>query len=804
MFGWISKGFDGVAIERAASFGEELRRLRVHAGLTQEELAERAGITAQAIGALERGDRRRPYPHTVRSLSAALGLSQPEQDALIRLVRAVETEPAPPPRPPAEPITALPVPPTPLFGRDQVRQEVSDLLSRPGLRLITMTGPGGVGKTRLAVEIAASSAAAFPDSVVLVSLASLTDYTLVVPAIAQAFGIREASGRSVRDALRMNLANKRLLLVLDNFEHVLEAAPEIAELLAACNELKLLVTSRSPLRLRGEQEFPVPPLAVPGVGAITPSADVVTAFASVVLFVARAQAADPSFRLTDANAPAVAEICRRLDGLPLAIELAAARIKLFSPEALLDRLQNRLTLLTGGARDLPDRQRTMRDAIAWSFGLLSPEEQALFRRLGVFVGGFTLDAAESVMAGFSQPRVDVIDAIASLVDKSLLRSLEGPDGGTRFGMLETIREYALEQLEREGETAVAHDRHADYFVAVAEHAAVPEYTPEEAMYARRLEPEFPNVRTALGWLLDEAPAELDGPRRALRLAGAMTRFWGIRGYLRESHTWIERALNAAPVEPSYARAVALTALGIIAWWVGDIDGALNRQEEALAIWRELDERRWIVSSLWFVGLVAAKLGNTAQMEELAKEADPLISQIGVTLWATVPSSLRAMAALMRGDRAGTEEYFAPVLAYQGRNNFPWAHAWVLGMFAEAALLERDHAAALERFQASLAEFNDHGDVYATIDGLIAVASQAAELGQAATAARLLGAESVVRAAIGNRVTWMSVTTSETVELTRARLGAEAFDRAFNEGRALCLADAVDLALAVQPGEGSRG
>jgi hypothetical protein len=429
---------------------------------------------------------------------------------------------------------------------------------------------------------------------------------------------------------------------------------------------------------------------------------------------------------------------------------------------------------------------------------LSAEEQALFRRLGVFVGGFTLEAAEAVAAGFTAPALDAMEAIASLVDKSLLRSLQGPEGAGRFRMLETIREYALEQLDEAGETATARDLHADHFMRVAEAAAVPEYTQEEAILARRLEADFANVRAALNWLLDEAPAELDGPRRALRLAGSMNRFWGIRGFLYEGAVWMERALKAAPDEPSFARAVTLTALGVTAWWVGDLDSALLRSEESLAIWKHLDEPRWVVCSLWFVGLVAAKLGNAPLLESLAQESDPLASQIGVTLWTTVPDSLRAMAAQVRGDGATMRAYFERALEYQRRHDFPWAHAWVSGMLAEAAILEGDQPTALARFQASLAEFNDHGDIYATIDSLIAIAGQAVAFGQADVAARLLGTESCIRQTIGNRVTWMSVSTSETIELTRARLGAAAFDQAFAEGRAMPLPEAVALALTVQP------
>ncbi len=496
-----------MAVNVGPSFGDLLQGFRDRAALTQEELAERAGLSADAIGLLERGERQRPRRHTVRQLAGALGLSDEE---CARFAAARQAQRAAP-RPDAALRPALPLPATTFVGRAAEIADLTRLLAPPTVRLVTLTGPGGVGKTRLAVEVAARLADQFADGAVFVPLAPLREPALVLDGIARELGITDRGGRPRLERLTARLRARRLLLVLDNFEHLLPAAPLLADLLAACPRLVVLATSRAPLRLSGERQYPVPPLPPPDAGSASRPENLAH-HPALALFAQRAGAVAPGFALTPETAEATAAICRRLDGLPLAIELAAAGVKVLPPRALLARLDRALPLLAGGPRDLPARQRTLRDTIAWSYDLLPPDEQGLLRRLAVFAGGWTLAAAEAVCGATSDQRpatsdtspptpsssvqpssvtghssLAVLRGLAALVDASLVQPPAAGDpatGAPRYTMLETVREYAAELLadppaSAAGEEEAVRRRHADYFLGLVEEAQQHLVGPEE-------------------------------------------------------------------------------------------------------------------------------------------------------------------------------------------------------------------------------------------------------------------------------------------------------------------------------------
>ena len=625
----------------------------------------------------------------------------------------------------------------------------------------------------------------------------------MIPTIARALGVVAEDERSPVERLAAALECRRMLLVLDNMEHVIGASVELFELLDACPALSMLVTSRRALRLSGEQEFALAPLSVPHFG-LRRSLEELRSSPAIALFSDRAAAANPAFVLSEENAAAVVTICERLDGLPLAIELAAARIKILSPQALASRLTGRLQILTVGPRDAPRRQQTLRETISWSYDLLTPYEQMLFRRLSVFAGGATLEAIDAV-AGYGVPfsQLDILDGIAALVDHSLLVREESTDGEPRFRMLETIREFALDGLEAADEAGAIRDAHAEFFVGQAEKAAANEYGGEESGLILRLEPDLDNVRAALSWLL---VGQEHGSRRAmlgLRLAGAMVRFWDIRGYLQEEEEWLLRALSLAPEEHAPARATALTALGVNAWFTSKLDEALGWQQKALETWRVLDDRKAIVRSLWFLGLVAGKRKEVDRLHELYEESAPLAPELGITLWAMVPTSLLALAAMAQGDGQRSMELFGETLEFHETHDYFWPQAWVYGVMAEGADAAGNREQSLEFYKRSLELFNTHGDIYATLDGLTAIAVHATAFGEAETAACLLGAVARMRASVGSRMTWLSVSEQEAIDIVKATLGGDRFALAQESSQSLQLGEAVALALAFQPGNSSE-
>ena len=526
----------------------------------------------------------------------------------------------PPPRTLDARPSNLPLQLTSFVGREDEIAEVKRLLERA--RLLTLTGAGGTGKSRLALQVASELLAGFSDGAFFVELASVTDPALVPSALAKALGVPEVPGRAIPEAVQNHLRDKELLLVVDNFEQVVEAGPMLEELLTAAPDLKVMVTSRAVLSLQGEQEYVVPPLELPDPERFP---DVLTLGRSeaVRLFTERARSVRPGFRLTGENARAVAEITARLDGLPLAIELAATRTKVLTPEQLLPRLQQRLGLLTAGARTLPDRQRTLRSAIAWSYDLLEAAERGLFARLSVFTGGWTLASAEAVCDP-GELGLDVLEGLTSLVDQSLVRRTESGVGESRFAMLETIREFAQEQLRAGGDLELVLRRHGEHFLGLAV-AAEPHLTGEDqGEWLDRCDREHANLRAALRWAIEAGEAD-----RVQRAAGALWRFWQQRGHLAEGRRWLEE-IQALPSgqAPTAARAKALTGAGGIAWWQEDIAAARGFYQEALAIERELGNPAGIAEGLYNLAFVAGAGGDIDAAVGLFEESLELFRRAG--------------------------------------------------------------------------------------------------------------------------------------------------------------------------------
>lgn len=626
----------------------------------------------------------------------------------------------------------LPAAGTALVGRTKERAALKELLSKTEVRLVTVTGPGGIGKSRLAIEAARESAECFAGGVSFVPLATVSDPSLVILAIAQTLGIHESAGTPATDALKEYLrdSTEPTLLVVDNFEQLMAAAPTLSELLVLAPSLKLLVTSRAPLHISNEREFPVTPLALPDAKAAqTASAETLSQCPAVALFVQRAAAVKPDFTLTDENAAPVAEICSRLDGLPLAIELAAARVKLLAPAAMRTRLASRLQLLTGGARDLPARQQTLRQALDWSYDLLTETERKMFRRLAVFVGGCTLGAAESVCDARQDLGIDMLEGMASMVDKSLIRQAEQKDGEPRFTMLETIREYGLAKLAECGEEALTRRAHAAYCLVLAEEGAVDDLSGNRTGWRDEFEAEHDNFRAALSWLEETRDAKW-----GLRLGIALFRFWEMREYLSEGREWLGRMLSLENAEgATNSRMRTLFAAGVLAAEQGDYAAATKLVQESAELARTLGDKRSIAIALNAHAVNARDGGDAAGSRALFDESLVLWRELGDrAALARGLSNLANVVKLQRDFAKANVLYQECLTIFREVGDEP-GYAWALNHKGDVCRDQGDPIEARNLYEQSLAAFRRIGDAWGIAGSLADLGTLAREEGQFAAA-----------------------------------------------------------------------
>lgn len=782
------------ADQRDGDFGGLLQRYRLAAGLSREALAERAGLSATGIGALERGQRRAAHADTVRRLTEALQLGHDDAAALTAAVVRHRTPPMPsdpipiPPRGSPELVAPL----TPLIGRAWDLAVVCGLLLADDRRLVTLTGPAGVGKTRLALAVAEQLARDFPESVVLVDLAPIREPRLVLEAVAERLGLPKSEERTFQQLAQV-LQGPRRLVVLDCFEQVLPAARDLPALLAGAPELRLLVTSRSPLGLRSEHVYPVAPLEVPDPDHLATLGELAMVPA-VRLFLERARAGMPAFELTEENARPIAELCVHLDGLPLAIKLAAARLQLLSPQMMLERLGQRLSLLRWTAQDLPERQQTLEAAIAWSYELLDPAEQALFRRLGVFAGGFTLEAAEALMDAVGGAKSEVLEGLSGLVGSSLVLGQHETSGHRRYGMLESIREYAVERLAEHDEAEVTSRAHAAYLVGLVEQEEVRLREGDRNARSVLLEEELQNLYEARRWIGEHSDAELE-----LRLATIPSVYWLLGDNLEERRSRLEAALQRISRETS---TVGLG--GFIAPWIalgdaliqlGELDQALVVLNEALVHARELGDCSTTYACLISLGWCHTWKGD---WDEAVKHLDE-----GLTSARSAEDALEVAraqlfigeVARMRGQQERAKAYLEDaLLGYRELGDMPLVASTLTGL-ALADAQTGDHLPAIACLRESL-------DIVTKLHNpwLLDLIGERTILAcrhsdDPARAAELLGALETLNRRQGIRRTPRPIERGQLEELVgelESGLGSAAFRMASGRGRALSFEQAVAL------------
>lgn len=778
-------------------FGATLRHYRVSAGLSQEALAERAGLSVRGISDLERGARTFPRLETVRMLAEALELDESDRATLLAAARPELEDDASPAAPARKPdaglrLPPLPIPPTRLVGRDDEIDRVVSLFRSGETRLITLTGQGGIGKSRLGLAIARGFSRELNGRAAFLELATVRDPGLVPGALATQLDLQVETGVSPAQAVASAIGHEPLLLVIDNWEQVIEAAPVLSVLLGQCEGLWVLATSRERLRLRGEWEVRIDPLPLPAAGV--DDIEEIAGTPAVQLFVQRASEAVDGFQLDPTNAGAVVEICRHLDGIPLAIELAAARVRLLSPDMLLQRLEGRFQLLTEGPRDLPERLQTMRSAISWSADLLDEDERRLFNRLSVFAGGFTISAAQGVLAtGATNATFESIEnGVVSLVDKSLVRPLDIGDAEPRFAMYETIREFAFEQLEEQGDGDQLRSAHAAHFLEMAEASEEGLRSSDPIPTFDRLERDIANLRAAMGHLQSRREVE-----HALRIASALAWFWTEPRFLSEGQRWLGGLLEAAGTSevPDSLRVRALIAAGDLAIWQGELDEAAALFGAALETLREDGDQRQIAGVLRSLASISLERSDFSRADSLLAESRELARTTGHDWEVAASANLLGLSQTMQGSPTWAIERHREAVeiwrelgdrghVFDALAGLGWAQVQA-GQIPDGA---RTYLEALP-----LAVESD--DVL-QIEWCLRAAAAVAALrgGELERATRLFSVSEQMREASGIalRVS-IGETIERMVEEMRANLGAERFARGWNTGRRLTRAQALDEA-----------